>query len=348
MNPPLDAPLDLRDRKLAFLLSRNCRTSFHNLGKALGLSPDSVRYRLEKLERQGVIRGYIVVPNTFAQGKVIDSVFVSFRSLSKESEHKALELLNQKDEVVFAYKTQGAWDLVFQVEHKNVFDLHKIMEEFRALCGEEKIDAHFYQAHVGEYKFRQAPEIILGGQKVPDALPAKSDASFAKDFLEAPPIELFEQAPAKISESDWRVLNALSGDARVSLTDLARKTGLSVDQVRYKIRGLVREGIIQAFWAVLDLEKFGLQRFDLLVKLKSMDAKAKERMKTYFLNHPHVVRAILAFGPYDLWVNLACEDLSKCHQIVQELSERFASHLLDADMLMVFEELKFEFKPGAR
>ncbi len=335
--------LDARDRKLAFLLSKNCRASYRNLGKALGLSPDSVRYRLAKLEKEGVIRGYVVVPNTFAQGKMITSVFVSFRNLPRESGSRIVELLRQQKDIVFAYKTQGAWDLVLQVEHKGMFELHKTLGEFRAVCGEEKIDQLFYQAHVGEYKFRQAPEVILGGQKAPEILSTRADASFAKDFLDAPPIELMEQEPAKIREADWRVLNRLSDDARISLTELALKTGLSVDQVRYKIRNLVREGIIQAFWAVIDLQKFGLQRFDLLVKLKSLDSKARARMKTFFLNHPNVVRAILTCGPYDLWINLACEDLAKCHEIVEEFNERFGEYLLDADMLMVFEELKFRF-----
>src|SRR3989338_6230889 len=335
--------LDARDRKLAFLLSKNCRTSYRNLGKLLGLSPDSVRYRLAKLEKQGVIRGYVVVPNSFALGKMITSVFVSFHNLPRESGSRIVELLNRQKEIVFAYKTQGAWDLVFQVEHKGMFELNKTLEEFRAVCGEEKIDQLFYQAHVGEYKFRQAPEAILGGQKVSEILSIRADASFAKDFLDAPPTELVEQAPAKMSEADGLVLNRLSDDARISLTELALKTGLSVDQVRYKIRRLVRQGIIQAFWAVLDLQKFGLHRFDLLVKLKNLDSKARARMKTYFLNPPKVVRAILTCGPYGLWVNLTCEDLSKCRETVEEFSERFHDYLLDADMLMVFEELKFQF-----
>ena len=338
-----EVALDARDRKLAFLLSKNCRASYRNLGKALGLSPDSVRYRLAKLEKEGVIRGYVVVPNTFALGKMITSVFVSFRNLPRESSSRMVELLNQKKDIVFAYKTQGAWDLVFQVEHNGMFELHKIMEDFRAVCGEDKIDRHFFQAHVGEHKFRQAPEVILGGQKAPEIVSTRADASFAKDFLDAPPIELIEQEPIKMKEADRRVLNELSEDARISLTELALKTGLSVDQVRYKIRRLVREGIIQAFWAVIDLQKFGLQRFDLLVKLKSLDTKTRARMKTYFLNHPNVVRSIITCGPYDLWINLACEDLAKCHEIVEDLNERFGEHLLDADMLMVFEELKFRF-----
>jgi len=50
-------------------------------------------------------------------------------------------------EIVFAYKTQGAWDLVFQVEHKGMFELNKTLEEFRAVCGEEKIDQLVYDLY---------------------------------------------------------------------------------------------------------------------------------------------------------------------------------------------------------
>ncbi len=337
--------MDARDHKLAFLLSRNGRASFQALGRTLGLSPDGARYRLEKLEKQGVVRSYVLVPNTFALGKMITSVFVSFRSLPREAEERLTGFFNRTKEIVFAYKTQGEWDLVFQVEHRGMFSLHLLLQEFKTLCGEERIDRHFFQSHVGEYKFRQAPEAILGGQKTPELPAPKADASFVKDFLDSPPIELDPagQDATKITKSDWATISMLSENARMSLTELAEKTGLSVDQVRYKIRGLIRHGTIQAFWAVIDLQKFGLQRFDLLIRMKTPDQKQKERMNVYFLNHPNVVRAILVCGPYDLWLNVAFEDLAHCHAFIQEITGRFADSILDVDLLVVFEELKFKF-----
>ncbi len=338
-----ESNLDAKDRKLVFLLSRNCRTRYRALAKALQLSPDSIRYRIERLEKEGVIRGYTIIPNCFAEGLMGGSLFISFRNLASEGEDKLGAFIRSEPRVVLAYKTQGDWDLVMMLEHKDVFELHRFTRRLKAVCGEEKIDQLFYQGHIEEYKFRQAPEVIMDGQPAPVVAADKADASFAKDFLDAPPVEMVERLPAKIDADDWKLLNQLSADARISLTELAARTGLSVGQVRYKIKALIAEGVLQAFWGIIELKKLGLQRFDLLLKLKNIDNKMEARMKSFFLNHPNVIRATVTFGPYDLTVNLACESLARCHEIIKEINREFAGNVADIDMLAVFEELKFQF-----
>ena len=50
--------MDSTDLKILDLLERNARISFQELGDAVGMSRVAARKRVQKLEREGVIRGY--------------------------------------------------------------------------------------------------------------------------------------------------------------------------------------------------------------------------------------------------------------------------------------------------
>ncbi|MEM0493397.1 MAG: winged helix-turn-helix transcriptional regulator, partial [Candidatus Thermoplasmatota archaeon] len=47
--------LDLKDRKILYELDLNARQSFGDIGKKVGLSKDSVAYRVKRMEDEGVI-----------------------------------------------------------------------------------------------------------------------------------------------------------------------------------------------------------------------------------------------------------------------------------------------------
>jgi DNA-binding Lrp family transcriptional regulator len=56
--PPTDRQIDALDRRLLELLAVDGRTSMADLGRAVGLSRTAVLARVQRLERDGVIRGY--------------------------------------------------------------------------------------------------------------------------------------------------------------------------------------------------------------------------------------------------------------------------------------------------
>ena len=62
--------LDQIDNRILEILQTNARISLSDLGKELGISRVSVRTRIERMEKNGIIRGYrtIVDPTALPQG----------------------------------------------------------------------------------------------------------------------------------------------------------------------------------------------------------------------------------------------------------------------------------------
>lgn len=61
-----------------------------------------------------------------------------------------------------------------------------------------------------------------------------------------------------MEDVDRQILTLLSADGRMSFTELARRTGLSVSGVHQRVRRLEERGAVKGYTVVLDYEQAGL------------------------------------------------------------------------------------------
>jgi Lrp/AsnC family leucine-responsive transcriptional regulator len=78
-----------------------------------------------------------------------------------------------------------------------------------------------------------------------------------------------------VEEIDRQIMGLLADDGRMSFTDLAKETGLSVSAVHQRVRRLQKRGVIKGFTAVLDHERIGLP-MTAFVSIKPIDPSAPD------------------------------------------------------------------------
>ena len=78
-----------------------------------------------------------------------------------------------------------------------------------------------------------------------------------------------------MEEIDRQILALLADDGRMSFTDLAKETGLSVSAVHQRVRRLQKRGVIVGFTAQLDSRQIGLP-LTAFVSIKPIDPAAPD------------------------------------------------------------------------
>ena len=78
-----------------------------------------------------------------------------------------------------------------------------------------------------------------------------------------------------MEEIDRKILSLLAGDGRMSFTDLARQTGLSVSATHQRVRRLERRGLIRGYAAVINPADAGLP-LTAFVSIKPFDPAAAD------------------------------------------------------------------------
>jgi Lrp/AsnC family transcriptional regulator, leucine-responsive regulatory protein len=78
-----------------------------------------------------------------------------------------------------------------------------------------------------------------------------------------------------MEEIDRRIVTLLARDGRMSFTDLAKETGLSVSAVHQRVRRLEKRGIVRGYAAVIDHDAIGLP-LTAFVSIKPIDPAAPD------------------------------------------------------------------------
>ncbi|TDE27501.1 MULTISPECIES: Lrp/AsnC family transcriptional regulator [Flavobacterium] len=104
---------DTLDLKILESLKINSRTSFVEIGKQIGLSPSSVRERVQKLEDTEVIKGYNVQLNNKKLGFGLE-VFIMFKLFSGKLKIFCDDL-KQFPEIYEIYRITGTHNIFMKV-----------------------------------------------------------------------------------------------------------------------------------------------------------------------------------------------------------------------------------------
>jgi Lrp/AsnC family leucine-responsive transcriptional regulator len=125
--------------------------------------------------------------------------------------------------------------------------------------------------------------------------------------------------PKRIDDIDRKILRMLQKDGRMSLTEMARRIGLTKVAVSYRVRRLRKSGVIEGFNVKISPEMVGqsfLFATQLVMKEKGPQAELIAR-KIASLKGVQIV--FLTFGQYDIFVVARAEDTASARDLVYEM-----------------------------
>ncbi len=108
--------LDSIDNKILEFLSLNCKMSHNDIATKVNLSRNAVRLRIERLERDGYIKGYTIIRgNPSSEGETIKALILVFRK-ERMRDSATIEKLRSIPEVVTCNIMSGEFDIILSVE----------------------------------------------------------------------------------------------------------------------------------------------------------------------------------------------------------------------------------------
>jgi DNA-binding Lrp family transcriptional regulator len=122
--------LDHIDHHIVALLRENARRSFKDIGEHVGLSAPAVKRRVDRLEADGVIRGYVAVADPTALGWPTRGV-VSLVCEGRMSAAEVRAAVAPHAEVTAAYTVAGQVSAILLVQASDTTHLEETLERIR-------------------------------------------------------------------------------------------------------------------------------------------------------------------------------------------------------------------------
>ena len=120
------ASFDELDRKIITALMANARTSFAEIGAAVGLSATAVKRRVDRLRESGALQGYTAVVDHAALGWDTEALVELFCRPGTTLDEVAATL-REHAEVVEAWSVTGEADAIARVRTADNADLERLI-----------------------------------------------------------------------------------------------------------------------------------------------------------------------------------------------------------------------------
>lgn len=124
--------------------------------------------------------------------------------------------------------------------------------------------------------------------------------------------------PIALDRLDWRILEVLQRDARISNTELGKQIGLSQPAVAARIRRLEEQGVIEAYSARVNAGLLG-RGISALVRIRTTHAEIK-RCLAAFESMPEIVEAHRITGEDCFIVRVVVEAMPQLEAAIDALA----------------------------
>ncbi len=149
--------------------------------------------------------------------------------------------------------------------------------------------------------------------------------------------ETMRLSEIKIDLKDKKILSMLSENSRLPLNAIAKKVRLSRDAIDYRIKRLVREGVVISFFPIINLEKLGYETFHIFFLIDEMDKKKQEEFLSFLKNNENVKNIIEYSDRWDYEVVLIARNLREFDQIVEDITSRFPQLIFEKEKMQVIK-----------
>jgi DNA-binding Lrp family transcriptional regulator len=146
-------------QKLLRELLKNSRRSDRQLAKALDVSQPTITRARSKLEREGLVQDYTIIPDFRKMSfEILALTFVKMRSdiLIGETKEKAKKFAAKFPNVIFASSGQGlGMTGVIISLHKNYTEYHKDLNQLRVELKDVTADIQSFIVAIGEGEYKR-------------------------------------------------------------------------------------------------------------------------------------------------------------------------------------------------
>jgi len=311
--------IDKKDRLILNVLNNNCRESNTKIGKIVGLSRDSVAYRINNLEKEGVIENYTIEINYDELGYTAYSFAIKLQNVSQEAEEKIISFLTKNKKIVFLEKTLSKYDLAFIILTKSLEEIDEETKSIRQFTG---TNLKYLEIGISleTYEF---PTFIFDNKEI-----------FSKKNNE-------NKKNYKFDQYDKEILSELVKNSKITAVDLSRKIKLSVFAIASRIKKLYKNNIIYKFKAIINTEKLGYHKYTILLNL--FNSKAEKQLLEFCNIHKQIWEIDKSLSNYNYALEVYAKNNEEFKNIVGEIMGTFSKHIIDYETLIVLKKIKHSY-----
>jgi len=292
--------MDKLDYKILQIIDWNAREPVTKLAKAIKSNKDVVAYRIKKLEERGIIVRYYPVFDMYRLGYNTSRLYFDLEEIDKIKEKEFLEFLDKEIHAGLIFRMDYPYRYGIFLWVRSIYDVQEALVKIKC--------------HLGKALIRYNHSLICTLRQYP------KDYMFGKDhhgaFRSMQPGE-----QASYDENDFKILEELAHDARLSTVQIAQNLKIPQTTVSSKLKHLEKKKIIQGYRAEIDFIKLGFMNYFLEIYLD--ENENLKQIENWANGHKNVVWLQKIVGTCDIEIEVEVKDRVELEMVLNELRAKF-------------------------
>ncbi|HJQ08263.1 MAG TPA: winged helix-turn-helix transcriptional regulator [Candidatus Saccharimonadales bacterium] len=307
--------LDQLDKKILQVLEINARQSKAKIAEQLGVSKTVITYRVNRLEKNGIIKGYKYISNQAALGLLSFGLLIKFQGLFLEEQAQILNRMRISKKCNWVAATNGNWDAIAVVIDNDVHSFNKRLDVFFAQYGK----------YIKEYNFYIDYEGSVSGLNYLYAEPYPEPATY--------------QNPGSniiLGDLESLVYRKLQRNPQLSLLSIAKQLDKTYDTIKGKYQALITKGILLKAVPVIGHEFLGYTDTICMYNI-APNPERISKLLAFCAKHPNIVRFSRCLGHINLILNVHSRDGKHLKEIIGMINKQFSDIIISYDLIQTVD-----------
>ncbi|MBW2971623.1 Lrp/AsnC family transcriptional regulator [Candidatus Woesearchaeota archaeon] len=325
--------LDIKDRKILYILCQEARTPPSVIAKQVGLSKDAVKYRIRQLEKKGVIYNYITLLDMFPLRYLGYELFIKF-NIPPEEAGKISEYFDSHPNICWSCHLSGEWDYFAELLCSSNQEFHSITKDLAEKFGEQLVDYDFML--VGDmYRITQIIDSVYDGKGIE-----------LKDIVE-PTVFPTDVGKRILDDTEKKMLAVMGEHATLPIHVIAKKAGLTPEVVRYRMRKMRQEGLMIRNTAVIAYQKLGFDEYIVLVNMRNLTHEKEEALRMRLQHNRGIKNAFRTLGRQTMFALVNTRTLDELESFLKSLRTEFFGTIKSINYYHITQHGRFTLFPDA-
>jgi Lrp/AsnC family leucine-responsive transcriptional regulator len=150
-----------------------------------------------------------------------------------------------------------------------------------------------------------------------------------------------------LDNKDKKILEIINNDARLSVAEISRKTGIQRDSVLYRINKMKKQNVIRFFHTVIDPTVLNHPVYSFVnFVLYNLTEEKEKSFQRYLKSNPNVVYVAKTTGKWDVVIAIAARDLKQFDEIMTGIRMKFSKIIKEYDSSSIIQEYKYDNMTG--
>src|SRR3989344_1720756 len=141
----------------------------------------------------------------------------------------------------------------------------------------------------------------------------------------------------KLDLVDKKIILELDTNARASFSEIGKRLGIRKNNVQYRVKRLLEDGVIQKFVVQFSLGTLGLMLAKMYLQLSGFSKETEKELYGYLLNDKRISWIAKTEGRWDLMIGTYVESLKQFDSIKKDFFKRYEKYITSYDVVFLVE-----------